>query len=312
MNELFVIPQSPNSLLAKVADGIISIVRTIDIPYNSISKITNNNLIVSLCLELEELRICDISGQLITKKTHSPFKALAVKQNTAYLGGEYDNNDWREQGEMFSIIDLDMAEIELKNIDLPVKVIEGKRIDDILVLDNKLILVDDVVFPKYLFEYDISIPNNPVHIRTKDLPSNRPNETIIKGDINKDWLVLFSETSHMGGWSQHISVSGKTYGHLSLYYTWEQKKLGVINPFFYVDICLAANWLLILTNDGLGYLDLKKSISRYNFKKITTKCLSFEKLIKTSAMDVIGVNENNYELINVEEKFQSDWRSMRL
>lgn len=51
MNDLFVIPQSDNSLIAKIEDETIIEVGRINISYNSKNIITENKLIVSLCFE---------------------------------------------------------------------------------------------------------------------------------------------------------------------------------------------------------------------------------------------------------------------
>lgn len=327
MNKPFIIPQSPKSLLAKVENGRITIEKTIDIPFNSISKVTDNNLIVSLCHEPYELRIFDKTGKLIIKKEKGfKYKALAIKGNVVYLGGIYTGGDYK--GEMFSIIDLNNPGILIEDIKLPIKAVKGKAIDDILILDNKLILVDNIIFPKYLLEFDISVPTAPYHISTKLLPDGGTHEHIIKGDVNKDWLVIFSSGFSRDYDHKMIIISGKTNGWLtSSKYRGNEgnQRLGMLynnnidfsdidklnakydkqqevvqpkeNPATIRDICLVDNYLFILRHDGLVYIDLNRKIDNSEFKKIKTKSPTYEKFIKTENNEIIVVDESSYELV---------------
>ena len=302
MPELFIIPQSTNSVIAKVVNGEISIVGSVDVPYKSKNIFTENNLIVSLCYDMKELRIFDIQGKLIFSMGSGSFSAIAGKKNTAYLGGIGYSLGSDQNCEMFSIIDLENMIFEQKEIDLPIKVVDGKSIDDILIIENKLILVDNIIYPKYLIEYDISVPNSPEHFKTIKLPNHGTYEHIYKGDINKDWLVLFSTTVGEMGRSHIISVKGKTDGHIS---TYRPHKVNIYlahnyEKYSYMDICLIDNKLFILRDDGLGFIDLNNKIDNSEFKEIKTNIIA-KSLIKTSNNDLIAINENSYELIKLSE-----------
>jgi hypothetical protein len=298
MNKHFIIPQLKSSLIAKVIDEKVKIIQTIDIPYKSICRFTKNNLIVSQCTDINEFRIYDSEAKLIHKKEDCNYRALAVKDNTVYLGGEYTITDnKRDHGEMFSIINLECTSYELLNQDLPIKVVRGKSIDDILVRCNQLFLVDNIIYPKYLLRYDITIPDKPKHLQTVQLPRNGTYEHIIKGDINKDYMVIFSLTFGRNGGARHIRISGKTEGYLSMHIPFD-KKFETI-PDFFKDICLKDDYLIILKTEGIGIISLNQEISDENIRTINTNTPTFDKLIKTPNNDVIGVNENNFELINV-------------
>ena len=297
-NKPFIIPQAKSSLIAKVVDEKIETINNIDIPYHAISKFTKNNLIVSQCTELNEFRVYNSEAKLLNCKSDCKYRALEVKKNTVYLGGEYSfAGSNKKEGEMFSIIDLENPENEIKNINLPIKVVPGKSIDDILIRDNQLILVDNMMLPKYLFEYDISDPGNPKYVKTKQLNYNGPYEHILKGDINKNWMAILSFTFGRGGQARHLSISGKTERYMSISAPLAEKLNEL--PEFIKDFCLVDDFIVINQNNGVRIIDLNRWGCESNFRKADTKTPTFDKLIKTPNDDVIGVNENNFELINV-------------
>jgi hypothetical protein len=304
MNNLFIIPQLKRSFIAQVNNGQIDIVGEIDIPFNSKSVFTENGFIVSLCFDDRILKIFDIEGNFIVSKKKFIHKAIACKNSTVYLGGEYDVDALFTSGELFIIIDFDKVDFTLKNIKIPARMIQGKSIDDILINGNELILVDNVVYPKYLFKFDISNPNDPVHLRTANLPGGGTYDHIIKGDINHDWMVLFSSTSGMGGPYQHIKISGKTNGSLSRLLAFEEEE-GIGDylisdgvKYNYKDICLIDNKLYILRNNGLVYIDLNGPIANENFKIKPTKLKNLKRIFRTPDNHLIVISENDYELIN--------------
>lgn len=308
MNDLVIIPQSNKSIIANIENDTIKEIARIDIPFNSKSIITKNELVVSLCYESNSMKIHSLKGDLILEKENTNYKAINFKENTVYFGGEYHNGLGRDsynKGEMFSVINLEELELKINLIDLPIKIIEGKSIDDILINGNELILVDNIIYPKYLIKYDISLPNNPEHIVTDLLPYNGTYEHIIKGDINCDWMIIYSSTVGRGGSSQHITVSGKTHGHLALHNSFppsfdEDRLDKEDNSYSYKDIALIKNNLYILRTDGLGFIDLNKNISNRKFKPVKTDLSNISRIIKSQSDKLIAVNESGYELINNE------------
>lgn len=294
MNNLFVIPQKKESRIAIINNDHVLEIGSINIPFKSKSVISNNDLIIALYFKSKVLKIFDIRGELLWEKQNVPYNSIACKENVVYLGGNYNYGDEHNYGELFSVLDLGKDGFQLNNIDLPIDVKIGKSVDDILINDNNLILVDNIVYPKFLLEYDVSVPNNPIHLITKELPCNGTYEHIIKGDINNDWLVLFSSTVGQYFSCQHISVSGKTEGIISIcdcLLINEKRKYDIL------DICLVANRLYVLRTDGLGYVDLDGEISECSFIKISTRIQDIKQIIKTPSNVLIAVSKNEYELI---------------
>jgi len=306
MNRLFIIPQLNKSVIAQINNINIQEINQIDIPFNSKSVITENNLIIALCFDLKALRIFDINGMLIDEKLNFNYKSIACEKNIVYFGGEFNivnlgveyNNESLIFGETFSLIDFEISNFYLIEIDLPIDLIQGKSIDDILINGNQLVLVDNVQFPKYMIMYDISTPNNPVHTRTDELPNNGTYEHIIKGDINNNWMVLFSSSYGERGSSQYISISGKKEGRLSVYRSRRQEDSGILSLIFN-DICLIDNNLFILLNDDLGYIDLNEEISISKFKKIPTKQTDLKRIFKSPDNSLIVISENEFERVEL-------------
>lgn len=300
MDDLIVIPQFKESILASVKDDVVTEIRKIDISYTSRSVITENKLIVSICFKTGMLTIHNLQGDLLLKKEGANYRVINVKKNIVYLGGKYVRKRRRKtalKGEMFSIINLEEVNIKIRTIDLPIKVVEGKSIDDLLINGDELILVDNIIYPKYLLKYDISVPETPVHTETITLPNNGTYEHIVKGDINRDWLIIYSSTVGAGGVSQFITISGKTEGRLHIHHSPALLDDEDAELLYFVDIALVDNYLYILRTDGLGYVDLNKEILNESFRLVKTKHSTIKKLIKSQNMQLIAIYENGYELV---------------
>lgn len=302
MENLFIVPQSNYGIIACIENNEIIKYGAVDIPYQSKSVVSDNLLVITICLGKKELKIHTLSGMLLKTFNQVNFRCIAIKGNVVYLGGQ--NND-KEFGsvELFAIEDLDKFNFPLRQINIPMDLRFGKSIDDILIVDNKLILVDNVEFPKYLFEYDITEPSKPIHTSTTDLENNGTYEHIIKGDANKNWLILFSKSAGMFGKSTFITIKGKTSERLDFHMTTEYYRnrfpddLQEDDKYNYRDICLINDNLFVLREDGLYFLDLNGTISKSNLIKIDTTMGNIDKLIKTPCSRIVAVNENNYELI---------------
>jgi hypothetical protein len=296
----FIIPQEPKSLIARVDGDTIIEIGKIDIPYTSKSVVTENGRIVSLCFgekpKARRLKIFDIIGKYLVKKTEYKYSSIACKNNVIFLGGQFRSRNT----ELFACIDLSDVNFTAEELELPVKSVEGKSIDDILIWNNSLILVDNIVYPKYLFEYDISDPNDPKHIMTEGLPNNGTYEHIIKGDINDDYMVLLSSSVGMTGSNKYITISGKRNSLLSnnlggshLAY---KKEIETGKNVF--DIALIGDHLFILSSDGLEYLCLEGEITESS--GVPVKCgIKVERLQKIPDNRLLVINKNEYELIEL-------------
>lgn len=299
----FIIPQEKMSIICEYDNYTLNEIGKIEIPFNSKTILTENDLFISICLGSKlisrMLKIFDINGKQLLQKTDCKFESIAGKNNVVYLGGQYKKNE----GELFSYIDLTDLNFNIIELNLPIKSMSGKSIDDILIRNNKLYLVDNIVYPKYIFEYDISIPNEPKYINTRELENNGTYEHIIKGVINNDLLVLFSSSVGMGGVCQHLSIMGKTNITLS-YLTYNSKFREGHNKnreeeeeIF--DIVLLDDYLVILKKNEICYMQLNKLISKKSIKSINTNEKKYCKILKLNSNECIIYNANEYELLKL-------------
>ena len=293
-NSMFIIPLNQKSLICRIENNKIrelgSFAKTID----SKSIIVNDEFICSID---SIISVFDIQGNLL-KEIKSDFEltSLNSKNKVVYIGGKSSEHE-TNSGEIFAIIDLDDKDFKLEKINIPIDVSYGKAIDDILIMKNKLLLVDDIIYPKYILEYDITDSKNPKHIETKELDNNGTYEHIVKGDLNQNWLVLLSSTVGMGGSSDHIVIEGKTKGHISVHREFDSgiRTEGQDLESF-KDICLVDNILYVLVNSIVYSLDLHKNISKEDMKKVDTKLNSIRKIIHAPNNEIIFIDyDNKYE-----------------
>jgi hypothetical protein len=302
-NEKFIIPQKNISIIAELENGLIEEVGKINLPYASRSVFLKNRLIVSLCFgskpKSRRLKIFDEFGNQLLKKSEYKFKSINFKDNTVYLGGQYKN----KESELFSFIDLTGVGLNINEVELPIKSIKGKSIDDILISNNTLYLVDNIVFPKYIFKYDISIASNPKHIGTYELNCNGTYEHIIKGDINENWIMLFSSTVGRGGAFQHISIIGNEENwqeYNGLTFCVEKDENDMDKVFYRVlDTCIIRDKLLILKEDGLFVINLSNKITEKDLLQMNNNETNYNQLIKINDENCIILNEEKYELLKL-------------
>ena len=291
--KLSIIPQSGKGLIVEISDNQVHVLDKINIPYNSISKIIKNETIVTLDKDNKKLLFHNINGSFLCSMKVPFGIAMNVKDTVIYIVGQ------SREGEVCYLLDLDSKVQTLVNLDLPEPMSYGKAVDDILILGNKMFLIDNIVYPKYTFEYDISIPNKPKWINTIELENNGTYEDIIKGDINEEWMIyLSSSSSGYTGNASHITIEGKTNITLTIRgntYNDSQR------PFlWFKDICLVGDILYVLTDIGLGYYDLNTPDLDYTDIIFINHKIVAKKIIKVNNKQLLLVNQHGYELLNLE------------
>ena len=302
-NSIFIVPLIEKSLICKIENNEIQELGILVKGMESKSIVVNDEFICSIDTLIS---VYDIKGNLL-KEIKSDFEltSLNSKNRVVYFGGKSSYNK-TNSGEIFAILDLEYKDFRLVKINIPIDVSYGKAIDDILIIKNKLLLVDNIIYPKYLLEYDITDPNTPKHIETKELENNGTYEHIVKGDLNENWLVLLSSAVGRGGLSDHIVIEGKTKGHISVHPVAEFEqyiKTKEQNLESFEDICLVDNMLYVLVDsiyDSIVYsLNLNNNILKKEMKKINSKLNSIRKIIRGPNNEIIFVDyENNYEKYN--------------
>jgi hypothetical protein len=301
INTKFIIPQKKYGIIAEFENNKIKEIGKIDVPYSSKSVFLKNRLFVSLCFgkmpKSRRLKIFDEHGNQLLRKAEYKYESINFRDNIIYLGGQYRN----KRNDMFSFIDLNNIDFKVNEIDIPIKTIEGKSIDDILIRNNLLLLVDNIVFPKYIFKYDISISNNPKIIGVHELENNGTYEHIIKGDINDNWIILFSSSVNHGVSFQHISIIEKNED-------WNKQKClsfcidavggwRKVDSMVVFDICLIDDNLYILKEDGLYCINLQNKILEKNVRLINKNNEKHDRILKISDEHCLLLNNEEYKLL---------------
>ena len=210
-------------------------------------------------------------------------KTVNMKNDVLYVGG-YNSSLY----EVAHLIRLEDKAREWTPIEIPSKYkMNGKPIDDILILKNKMILVDNMISPKYLFDYDIRKEDKPELIKIIRLPNHGTYEHIRSGQMNDNWIALFSSTFGINGHAYHINVfNANDYSDCGTVssrvpvITKKKKK----HTFF--DYCLKNDKLILACGKkGLGIIKLSK--------KLTGKVSIYKKVKGIKNIEkIIPVGEN--------------------
>ncbi|WP_210487302.1 hypothetical protein [Rufibacter aurantiacus] len=231
--DLLILPGKSNAVICRVTGDEIIVLQELDFNFTKNQHVFGGNRwILAFCgHELDEL------GEPITifKQMRPPFlyrarldekgnlerfpniylprlelnKTLAISGDVVYMGGHLSRSSHSENyggGEIAGFMNLLEEQPKWQRLPIPVEMNAGKSIDDILIYDKKLVLVDNIQFPKYLFEYDITNPLKPGSTKTINLPNNGTYEHIYRGCINKDWMALYSSGVGRRGVCNYVTV----------------------------------------------------------------------------------------------------------
>jgi hypothetical protein len=113
--------------------------------------------------------------------------ALALVGTTLYVGG---------LGAL-ALRDLRDADARWVRVALPPQCARN-TIDALLVDGARLLVVDDVVFPKYLLAYDVTDPLAPALLSCEDILSGT-NQRIRAAALGERWLAVLTGGAHRGG-----------------------------------------------------------------------------------------------------------------
>lgn len=248
-------------------------------------------------------------------------QTLAIKDDILYLGGYEVKREGRKtyskvnEGEMAGYFDLRLDKPVWHPLPLPVEMQPGKSIDDVLVYDDKLVLVDNIMYPKYLFEYDVSVPSQPVSTKTIELPNNGTYEHIHRGSINSRWMALLSSGVGRSGSSSYVSVfslpgyeqiltvhlrnQARDFFERDRFTTLEQELEQARKTVGLHDFAVAGDTLLIACgHHGLGVFPLQELLERYQARSEEETRPSW--VSSGRHYDLAGIYDNGRHLRKVE------------
>lgn len=327
MSTHFILPQKNDSFIAQIVNGAIEKVKPIDVTFKSKNVITENGSIISIIHSEEndekQIRVFNKEGGLLWMKLGIAYNSLACKGNAVYFGG-IQGDHYTSDAAMFAWMNLDDQVYDPTRLDVPIESKSGKSIDDVVVDGEQLILVDNIIYPKFIFFYDISDEQNPIYKQACELPNNGTYEHIEKADAANGKVVTLSSTiGGMGGFdyisiidTEQLKRFKKASADDENWLDYEAK--GVIcnhdfddktgaqrttYPYFgsrnINDICLIGNYLFFLLSDELKCINIQKPIEVENCVKIDINIQSPKRLIKSSCGNLVILAPNEYELVLV-------------
>jgi hypothetical protein len=194
---IFLLPQDDFMVTAKVENDKIQLLKKTSFPSGKRYFVSETGSCA--CLDKEKKVIC--CGQLTNDGSFEftetiPFpkfispKSICVIENQIILGGDNEYFFGRSASSEELIVTYNPITKDFTIIDVPYKNY-GKCIDDLLVDEKKVIAVDDIREPKYLFEYDFTDSRNVRLIGSYRLYEG-VNERISKGSLNEFYVALLS------------------------------------------------------------------------------------------------------------------------
>ena len=148
-------------------------------------------------------------------------KSICVFKNHFILGGENNHTFFNNINSHELVATYSILQNKFSSVEMPFKKHE-KCVDDLLLDNNKVIAVDNFIYPKYLLEYDFKNPDFPYLIASYSLPANGTYESIKKGTLNDSYIALLSSSYGMSGGGKYVNIfqrgDYKSYIRLSQWY----------------------------------------------------------------------------------------------
>lgn len=293
-SKIVVIPQENYGLVVNISEAnYIEELSKIDIPYESVSKVINNNQIVTLDKNNNQLLVHNLTGQLentIDTKLEKSY-TINARGSVVYIGGA------SQEKEKCFFIDISNKHLQIQALKLPKFMALDKAIDDIVFLDNKMYLVDNIVLPKYTFEYNISEPASPVLTRTINLDYYETWGDIKKAQVNEKWMVYLATS--INGYTGRSSQIFTDNSEKKIYFkTYNLIKFD--SEFYYKDIYLVDDTLYVLTLLGLGYFDLTSDELSSDDIVFIQHTIVADRIIPIDKKSLILLNKHSFELLDLE------------
>lgn len=311
---VILLPKGEIMVTAKVEGSEIKLLKKTLFPSGKRYAISDNGL--AACLDKDKKLI--LFGQLNEDGDFEdlkilPFpsvtspKSISIVRNNIVLGGE-NKSDFVKSYEL--VVAYSIREDKFIMVDMPFKGFD-KCVDDLLIDGNKVLAVDNIVYPKYLIEYDFSNPDYPHLVKSFSLPENGTYESIKKGTLNEEYLALLSSSFGMDGGGRYINIFIKgdyeNYIRLSQWYGLTNENEKQKKRYSWSDIYLVpgANTLLISADeDGIGLYYIGDELMDQNGFDDSESVLYFNSWNK-KIIKLLPVPNDNDSLVIVFEETSS-------
>jgi hypothetical protein len=288
----FTIPQKNGHLICTIKDFDIECIDTVKISYDAKSVVVDNRYIAAIDTSV---KIFDFSGHLLYENNGNinPV-SIRARNSSVFVGGAYERSLGKRYpfGELFATIEFTKGKFIYKHHRVPIEKREGKSIDDILIYGNKLLLLDNVVYPKYLILYDMDSKDKLEFDTTLSMPVHTIYEHVEKGSIGNGYLGTFSGSFGDG---YFLSVCGKKTKLISNY--WKTDQGEELKCYVFEDIEIIGDYLFTISRGRVYYLNLTCDDYTNRLRKLRHRIEHPEKLSKTPDGRLIISNENDFEWV---------------
>jgi hypothetical protein len=285
-----VLPDGEKLALYEVFGGELN--RLYELPFSALDKFVTSDKGWIAIFTKEDLPrvICwnVKSKESITLPLENRYTPLAItfSSEVLFIGGNTLAGD-----PFLGFFDLGDLALEWQLVQLPPEAIGPEKAIDALIVDGqRLIVIDNLISPKYLLLYDISEPLDPALISIEELPIHGTYEEVISVYAGRRWIAISSIT--VSGWSgaeQHIEILDKTSLH----------GMGGISekipdfpeyPSIWSDLAFMDDLLLVAGGQaGLGIIDLSEiddsqldpEFFQKDFSIISLPAFQGEKVVRT-------------------------------
>lgn len=186
---------------------------------------------------------------------------LCINDNNVFIGGRFKTE---------LLLQFNFIQNEWYSIKIPDKFKkQGKSIDDFLIVDDELLAIDNIIFPKYILSFKLNGGNKCEYFKEFRIPSNGTYEKIIKAYLSDKYIGLFSKTMGRNGGASHIAIYCKNNLDKSFSFTFrdessifkrkedeessEPARFDLISNFLIVENLL----YFACKNNGLGLVEIK-------------------------------------------------------
>ena len=317
---IFLLPQGEIMTTAIVEDDKVKVLKKTLFPSGNKYSISKTG--IAVCLDKEKKVI--IYGQLLNDGSFGFYKlidfpemispkSICILNEHLILGGE-NNSHFNENIVSHElVVTYNILNGKYTPLEMPFKS-SGKCVDDLLIDNDIVIAVDNIVYPKYLLEYNFKNPYSPYLDISYELPTNGTYETIIKGVLSNKYIILTSSSYGQDGVGRYINIFNrgdyKVYIRLAQWYGWGESKE---KKYSWSDTLIIDNYLCISAlEDGIGLFfidnfekdsnDRSSEIQYFNpwnkkIVKIIKAPNDLDKLILIMFCD----NVNSYEIVSKQE-----------
>lgn len=141
-------------------------------------------------------------------ETRVRFPDQCVISSTSFVGNVLFAAGYRRNArESMWLIDIQGGDSTAQAVQLPADLSNertNKSIDDLLLTGDRLIAVDDVMYPKFLIAYDVSTPASPELLGYHQIPNHGVYESIFHAAVGDRWMATLSGTSGRMAYAQHV------------------------------------------------------------------------------------------------------------